>query len=144
MTSPARAEVHPFDDRDEIFRREIPSRLDERGPVIDAVLERLEEEGCRPDPFFDRLSLDEILVNAILHGNRQDPEKKVTVRAFRSGDRWGFEVADEGKGFDWKKTVGAGPPADERESGRGLALVLSHADVHFLDGGTRVVVVRPA
>ena len=144
MSRAAGEESHPFRDADEVFRSEIPSRLEERGPLIDAALERLASAGCHPDPFFDRLCLDEVLVNAILHGNGGSPEKKVTVRAFVSGKRWGFEVSDQGKGFDWERVLSRiGGPDQGGRSGRGIALVVATgAEVHFLGGGARVVVVR--
>ncbi len=93
---------HPFTDADEIFSGQIASRLDQRDRLINEVLKKLKAAGCRPDPFFDRLSLDETISNAILHGNLQDPSKRVTVRAFSRKDCWGVEVADQGNGFDWK------------------------------------------
>ena|SRR5215831_9890671 len=136
---------HPFRPKDEVYQGRIPSRLENRERVIQDVLRSLEAAGCRPDPFFDRLCLDEMISNAILHGNRQDPDKAVTVRAFSSRDRWGFEVADEGPGFDWEKVLEGlkDPPERGRDSGRGLALVISSgAEVHFLEGGRRVVVMR--
>ncbi len=141
----AAAKLHPFEDSEEVFRGQMPSDLAEREAMIGRVLSSLEEAGCSPDPFFDRLFLDEIISNAILHGNRRDPGKTITVRAFASGDRFGFEVGDEGAGFDWGRALSrAREPEDlTRECGRGLALVLAKgAELHFLEGGRRVVVVR--
>jgi len=141
--------MHPFSEDDVIFRIERPSRLENRLQIIQEVLEHLERAGCPIDPYFDRLFLDEILSNAILHGNSQDPAKLVKVQVFNCGDRWGYDVRDQGKGFRWqdflKKFEGPpGEPIDQsRESGRGLALILySGAELHFLEGGRRVVVVR--
>ena len=136
---------HPFDARDEVFRDDMRSRLDEREPLAARVLARLEELGCRTDPYFDRLSIDEALSNAVVHGNRRDPRKTVSVRAFVRPERWGVEVSDEGEGFDWKAWLerlreGTDPYA---MSGRGIALIIaSGAEVVFLDGGRRVLIVR--
>ena len=113
--------------------------------MIREVLAKVEEAGFHPDPYFDYLSLDELLINAIVHGNRQDPSRHVTVRVFGGESRWGYEVADEGKGFDWKGLLEkVKEPLDQgRDSGRGLALVLaSGAELYFLDGGKRIVFVR--
>jgi serine/threonine-protein kinase RsbW len=136
---------HPFDDADEIFRGEIPSRLDRRMGLVEEVLARLEAAGLKPDPFFDQLVLDEAITNAILHGNREDPARKVFVRAFRKGDRWGVEVRDEGEGFPWRARLAAAAEPDSMTgpSGRGLALIqASGAELYFLDGGRCVVIVR--
>ena len=136
---------HPFADADEVYHRQMPSRLENRQEIIEEVLEKLTSLGCLLDPFFDRLFLDELISNAVLHGNGQDPRKRVTVRAFCKKGQWGFEVGDEGSGFDWKAFLEKlKKPLDlARPSGRGLQLILaSGAELHFLDGGRRVVVVR--
>lgn len=141
MTSPRM----PFRREDEVFRADLPSRLPERDAVIDHVLERLEARGCEPDRFLDRLCLDEAITNAIIHGNREDPTKKVKVRVFCSQDRWGVEVRDEGAGFDWESELQRtkhGPDPDD-PSGLGLAILrASNGDVQFYDGGRSVLLVR--
>ena len=115
-----------FEAADEIFHGEIPSRLDARESMIAQVMKRLTARGCRLDEYFDRLCLDEGICNAIVHGNHGDPEKKVQVRAFTRGDRWGVEIWDEGSGFDWRAFLemikeGVDPTSP---SGRGIALIL--------------------
>ncbi len=135
----------PFPKAREISHREIRSRLEERGTVINEILDRLRTSGFQPDPYIDRLCLDEAITNAIVHGNREDPSKKVLVTLYCSEHRWGVEISDEGAGFDWgalKEQLGRGlDPA--RPSKRGIALILaSGADVDFLDGGRRMVMVR--
>lgn len=139
------AEGHPFRPGQEVFRVSFRSRLAEREPVIDAVLESLRDHGLHPDPFLDRLLLDEVISNAIVHGNKEDARKSVTVRAFCQRERWGFEVADQGGGFDWRALEERlQKPLDQTSpSGRGLALVhAAGASVHYLDEGRCVVVVR--
>jgi anti-sigma regulatory factor (Ser/Thr protein kinase) len=135
----------PFQEDDEIFRVVLPSRLDVRDGVIRDVLAVLSEGGCRLDPYVEWLCLDELISNAIIHGNGEDPRKTVTVRAFRRRDRWGYEIADQGAGLD-PETLDAHlrrPPQVTSPGGRGLALVFaSGAEIRLLDGGRRVVVVR--
>jgi serine/threonine-protein kinase RsbW len=136
---------HPFTDADEIYRGEMPSRLDGRMAMVEDVLARLQAAGCRIDPFFDQLVLDEAIANAILHGNREDPRKRVSVRAFRKADRWGVEVRDEGEGFPWRARLDAAadPGSIIGPTGRGLALIqASGAELYFLEGGRCVVIVR--
>ena len=72
----------PFPQARELSRREMGSRLEERGAVIKEILDRLRTSGFRPDPYIDRLCLDEALTNAIVHGNREDPSKKVIVQLY--------------------------------------------------------------
>ena len=113
--------------------------------MIDAVLARLEAANCEIDPYFDRLALDELITNAIVHGNGEDPKKKVTVRALSSPDHWGVEVADEGAGFDWQSHLESvkDHPDPSASSGRGIALIQgTGAEIFFLDGGRKTVIVR--
>src|SRR5215216_3823121 len=46
------------------------------------------------------VALSEALSNAILRGNREDPNKSVRVRAAVDAKSLVLEVADEGEGFD--------------------------------------------
>ena len=140
---------HPFREDEEIFRAKIPSVLERRDPLIVEAIEKLRVAGFDPDPFFDRLILDEALQNAILHGNGGDASKAVTLRLFAGKGRWGAEVTDEGPGFDWEtamaRTVAPAPALLEGSSGRGLALIQrTAAQILFLDGGRRLVIVRDA
>jgi serine/threonine-protein kinase RsbW len=51
------------------------------GQVVDAVLGAMAAKGYpSKDLFGARLALEEAIVNAIKHGHRQDPSKRVSVR----------------------------------------------------------------
>ena len=82
-------EEHPFADSDQVFSGEMPSRLEAREQMIQEALHSVEAAGGHPDPFFDRLFLDELISNAILHGNCEDPAKTIRVRAFLPKDEIG-------------------------------------------------------
>lgn len=136
----------PFNESNLIFTGEIHSRLEEREGLIDTVLGQLKTAGCQFDELVDRLSLDEAITNAILHGNQGIAARKVVVKAYSTPENWGVEVVNEGPGYDWKSAVRKARTTVNLESpsGRGLALILgSGADVHFLDHGRRLVIVRP-
>jgi len=68
---------------------------------MDELLEQLGVHGWAPaDIFAIHLAAEEAIVNAIVHGNKLDPEKKVRVACVVSADLARIEVADEGPGFD--------------------------------------------
>lgn len=71
------------------------------------------------------VALTEAISNAILYGNREDPSKRVRVRASLDERALVLEVADEGPGFDMDIcTVDPTDPTHlEREDGRGLFLM---------------------
>jgi serine/threonine-protein kinase RsbW len=136
---------HPLASAKKVFEAEIPSRIEERHAVIEGVLESLKAAGCTLDAFLDRLAIDEAITNAIVHGNRSRPSKKVTVRALAGEEVFGVEVADEGEGFDWSGALDRARrrngPALAGPGGRGIPLILeSGDDVFFLDGGKRIVI----
>ena len=68
--------------------------------------------------------LTEAVNNAITHGNKRNPTKKVIVTCVREGDMLVVTVKDEGKGFN-PNTVPDPIHEDNllRESGRGVFLM---------------------
>ena len=87
-----------------------------------------------------RLALEEALVNAIKHGNREDRGKKVRIKLHVRHDRIEIGVADEGPGFSPEQV--ADPLADEnleRPSGRGLLLMRHYmSEVTYHPPGNRL------
>jgi serine/threonine-protein kinase RsbW len=76
------------------------------------------------------LVCDEAITNAIVHGNKRDPEKKVNVKIYVSHSRFRIRVRDQGEGFD-VSTV-EDPREGEnvlRSSGRGVFLMKNIMDV---------------
>jgi serine/threonine-protein kinase RsbW len=78
----------------------------------------------RREIFGIRLALEEALVNAIKHGNRMDPTKRVAVEYRIAPMRFEIRIADEGQGYDPARVPDC--KADEnlmRPGGRGLLLI---------------------
>jgi serine/threonine-protein kinase RsbW len=86
------------------------------------------------------LACDEAITNAIIHGNRSNPEKKVSIQLYVSPNRFRIRVRDEGEGFELAHVDD--PTRGEallRPSGRGVYLMRNIMDlVEFKEGG-RVV-----
>jgi len=58
----------------------------------------------RDDQLSDlRLVFNELLVNAVIHGNRQDSGKTVSIEIDIDGEYLYSRVSDEGMGFDYNK-----------------------------------------
>ncbi len=92
-------------------------------------------------PFDVELALREALENAVVHGNQEDPDTQVHVRCrCQPGKEISIVVTDQGKGFDFEKTVGNGITTDpDSEHGRGIQLMKAYMDdVHFERGGSEV------
>jgi serine/threonine-protein kinase RsbW len=105
----------------------IPSDLTYLDEVLDYLNRRLLELGIvNPGDSDVIIALDEAIVNAIKHGNKNDPNKTVRIVAELSASGARFTVRDQGPGFS---RDGLPDPTDPLRllvpSGRGL-LLISH------------------
>jgi serine/threonine-protein kinase RsbW len=96
--------------------------------------------------FAIRISLEEAIVNAIRHGNRLDPTKRVRVESAVTPRAVEISVEDEGPGFDRGRIPD--PTAEEnlcRPNGRGILLIESYMNaVRWEQGGRRVHMTKRA
>ena len=75
------------------------------------------------------LTLSEAATNAIVHGNEEDPSKKVYIESTGNTSTLTITVKDEGPGFDPDEL--ANPLKEENllnEGGRGVYLIEEYAD----------------
>ncbi len=113
--------------------------------VSGEIAERLESKGAGGQLVFDvRVAVEEALRNAMLHGNRMDPGKKVNIEAEFGEKAVRITVIDEGSGFDHQEIP---DPTDEenilKTGGRGVFLIKHLMDeVKYEDGGRKVVMVK--
>lgn len=95
------------------------------------VLRALRDNNFHDDMTFAvHLSLEEAFVNAIRHGNHDDPTKTISVDCLITPDKFDISIADEGYGFD---PQGIPDPRCNsnlyKSSGRGVLLIQSYMDV---------------
>ena len=120
----------------------MPSKIQAISPLVDRLMRLIEGSQCVPGEEFDvELALREALENAVIHGNQEDADTKVHVCCrCQPGKEISIVVTDQGKGFDFEKTVGNGITTDS-DSGHGRGILLMKAymdDVHFEQGGSEV------
>lgn len=110
------------------------------------LVERLVEDVCEvfnvnEDNYGNILiAVTEAVNNAIYHGNKGNPDKKIHI-AFESGDNnIKFLVEDEGNGFDYKNLPDPTDPTNiDKPNGRGVFLMKNLADkVEFNNNGQQV------
>ena len=123
-----------------------------------------------PDPGRVALGLQELLVNAVEHGNldigyaekthlllegiwedevqrrQADPrfrERSAQVQLQRAADRIEFEIRDQGKGFDWPGYLDFDPERATDPHGRGIAMarMMSFDGMEYVAPGNRVRVM---
>lgn len=129
----------------EEFEITIPNDTAAALEVQERIVSRLEELGYPPrDVFGCRLALEEALVNAIKHGNDNDPDKKVRVECHLGADRFTIEIEDEGPGFEPEDVPD--PTAEEnleKPSGRGIMLMRAFMTrVDYQGRGNRVLLEK--
>ncbi|MFH1878538.1 MAG: ATP-binding protein [Candidatus Omnitrophota bacterium] len=113
--------------------------------ISKGLLEDLRKKKINEDIIFDiYIAFEEALRNAAVHGNKSDPDKKVTVDTEIYADSVVIAVEDEGPGFDPESLPD--PTLEEnllREGGRGVYLIKHLMDkVEYENGGRRVVMKK--
>ncbi len=120
---------------DPVFGRDVQQR------ILDDV------EKCGYDEqsqFAIKLALEEAMINAIKHGNKLDPNKKVHIEASVTPKRAQIAIEDEGPGFDRSSVP---DPTEDGNlckcSGRGILLMEAYMNsIKWTNKGRRVTMVR--
>ena len=107
------------------FERVIPSKAGAHRPVVEEILDRLEQEQWSShDVFSVRMALEEALVNAIKHGNRLDHKKKVAIACKMATTGCGSRSPTRGPAsVPSTFPIHCDPANIERPSGRGIMLM---------------------
>ncbi|MEK6797327.1 MAG: ATP-binding protein [Planctomycetota bacterium] len=119
----------------------VPSRLAEIALPKQRILDELAHfQYAEEASFAMKLALEEALTNAVRHGNRCDPSKRVTVRYAVNERKAVVTVRDEGGGFALDKVPDC--TSAERLStpnGRGIMLMRAYMDeLCYRDQGREV------
>ena len=93
------------------------------------------------------MAVRESVVNAVVHGNRYNANKKVSFSVVKNSQRLTVRVADEGEGFDYEDVPDPLAPENlMRSSGRGIFLIRSFMDELLIrrlePGGMEFVLVK--
>ena len=124
---------------------ELPSDLTLMNAVLEYLLDRVGRLGLiKVEQSNLFVALDEAFVNAVKHGNRNDPTKLLRVTAELSAHEAIFTVEDEGDGFDVREIPDPRDPANLfKSSGRGVLLIYNIMDeVEYSERGTRLKMVK--
>ena len=126
------------------YRKEIPSDPDLMPEVEEFVLKIAEEVKLNPDKFNNlSLSVAEAISNSMLHGNKNDKNKKIRIKVTVDETDMKIHLKDEGQGFNPKSIPDPTKPENIlKDSGRGLHIMKSFVDdlkFNFLADGTEIV-----
>src|SRR5215468_6610908 len=127
------------------LRNTLPSDVDMVSPFVDQLMRFISRSRVADEDNFEiELALREALVNAIVHGNRQDPRKRVYIncRCMADGEV-SVTVEDEGTGFRSDAVPDPTSPDNRlRTHGRGIYLMRTLMDEVVFEQGGSVVHMR--
>ena len=124
------------------FEYSLTSEVAMVSPLVDHAMRSIDIFRMTPDIEVDiEVALREALLNAIIHGNREDPHKHVYVTILCGADgEVAMTIRDEGAGFDSNSVPDPTAPEHRMSThGRGIYLMRALMDeVSFEEGGTVV------
>jgi serine/threonine-protein kinase RsbW len=125
----------------------IPSnvqRIEEAASFVEEAAEGMDFDETEVDNIV--IAITEAISNAIIHANKNDHGKKVTIEIECNENEMITKVTDEGPGFDPKNIADPLHPDNLlKESGRGIFILnsfLDSVDYSFSGDGTVVTMVK--
>lgn len=135
-----------------VYKNSIPSAIEEIGTVAADLISCLRKSYGEMDEeiIFDlKVIINEILINAIMHGNNEDAAKTVKIDAgLTENDSLFLIIEDEGLGYDYSEicrghAAYVTDPFEMVESGRGMKIVKGLCEkVKVNKKGNKVVIVK--
>ena len=133
------------------YKNEIPSEICNICELVTRILSFIEESNGQLDACVKyelKVILNELIINAIKHGNNCDPSKKVkTSVALTKSRHVILLVEDEGKGYNYELKCKRAQLKENffemNETGRGILIVSNLCDkIKFNKRGNRVIALK--
>jgi serine/threonine-protein kinase RsbW len=110
--------------------------------VVETLVDTLSKKLGISDEVYGKILIStvEAVNNAILHGNKGDSEKMVTVDFIADGNLFEVTVTDQGDGFEYDSLPDPTDPENiENLHGRGVFIMRSLADaIEYNESGSQV------
>lgn len=110
---------------------QLPSKL-ESITILENFIDTIQAENSIPESVYANMltCLNEVVINSIIHGNKQDESKKVYINLeIIDKKEFQFTITDEGEGFDYNNLPDPTAPDNlQNLSGRGIFIVKHLAD----------------
>jgi len=120
-----------YSDNTSLYTIQLPSKI-ESITIVENFIDELSAKYRFSDEIYANVltCLSEAVINAIVHGNRQSPDKKVFINLeVIENKRLIFTVSDEGEGFDFNNLPDPTAPENiENLTGRGVFIIKKLAD----------------
>ena len=119
----------------------IPS-ITENIRIIESFIDNAKDKFNLDDDIYGNImiAVTESVNNAIMHGNKNDRTKNVTLSLSLNDNVINFRIRDEGRGFDFQNLPDPTSPENiDKPSGRGIFLMKHLSDeVNFSKNGSTV------
>jgi len=111
--------------------------------LVESLIDEISAEMHLDEDYYGNIliAVTEAVNNAINHGNKQDPNKKVSFVFTENDDHSiSFRITDQGTGFDFENIPDPTAPENiEKVNGRGVFLMKQLSDGVTFDDNGRVV-----
>lgn len=128
-----------------ILENKFPTEKNCKEQIIDTIKNSLYRIHSVPaiDEKDLNLILDEALDNAMEHGNRWDPKKKIMIQVCLAKNCIEVIIKDEGEGFDYNNRAVPRQSADPEIRGRGISLIKKLSNSEWLNNGSTIKINIP-
>ncbi len=114
----------------------------ENGRIVENYIDQTKEKYDLDDDVYGNIlvALTECVNNAIVHGNKEDKTKDVTIGIDIKDHEISFTIEDEGEGFEYEELPDPTAPENiDKLGGRGVFLMKHLADeVKYYEPGNKV------
>lgn len=131
-------QINEFEKKDSLILTSKPNNI----AFIEPFVEKFRCQCNFNDEVYGNIlvAITEAVNNAIIHGNKLDPEKKVEIQLLQTGNNITCTIEDNGGGFDYNNLPDPTSPENiENIGGRGVFLMKNLSDlVIFSKNGSYV------
>jgi len=113
-----------------LFTLQLPSKMESLAALEKLIEDLADKYNIADDTFANMMTcMNEVFINAIVHGNKLQDDKKVIINAEVDSRRIVWTVTDEGPGFDHNQLPDPTAPENlENLTGRGVFIIKQLAD----------------
>jgi serine/threonine-protein kinase RsbW len=132
---------HDMKDHKELLNNSFPSDIKSRKKIVDSITDKILKSGKRIVLTGEELylTIDEAVTNAMEHGNKWDPLKKLHVRITSNSNHLHVVISDEGNGFNTRKIEKGIRKRDVLSTrGRGIYIINQFCDIKWNDKGNQI------
>ena len=122
----------------------IKNKLEEVKKTISDILKKLEALEINKRIYNHiRLAISEALMNALEHGNKNDPKKNITIKGNITNRKIEVSITDQGDGFDQSELTYSENQGDINHRGRGITAIHACVDeIKYNDSGNGITLIK--